>query len=113
MRIAYCVRINLNTHLEIRNPFFKVRYLMAEEIGLLKRVPLFNSLGGPELIEVTRRFHEESYEADEFLFFEGDPADKLWIGKTGQIKILKHSESGQEVILLVITPGQLFGAAGT
>jgi len=86
---------------------------MVEDIGLLKRSPLFKDLDEPALIEVARRFHEESYKADEFLFFEGDPADKLWIGKTGQIKILKHSESGQEVILLVITPGELFGAAGT
>ncbi len=86
---------------------------MAADIGLVSRVPLFKGLAESELREVARRFREEHFEADEYLFFEGDPADKLWVDKTGQIKMLKHSESGQDVILHVVTSGELFGAAGT
>jgi CRP-like cAMP-binding protein len=40
---------------------------------------------------------------------QGDPADQVWIVGRGEVKIVRHDEGGQEVILEVIRPGEAFG----
>jgi CRP-like cAMP-binding protein len=49
------------------------------------------------------------------LYCEGSPADSVLFLESGLVKICKHGEDGKELILEVITPGELFGelAIGT
>lgn len=49
---------------------------------------------------------------DEYLFFEGDPADTLyWVG-SGRIKLLKHSDTGKEMLLEIVSAGDTVGETG-
>ncbi|HLE28994.1 MAG TPA: Crp/Fnr family transcriptional regulator [Anaerolineales bacterium] len=78
---------------------------------LLARLPLFNGLTQAELSAVAPWFNESRFERDEFIFFEGDPATRFWVAKDGQVKIVKYGEEGKEIVLEVISPGELFGGA--
>ncbi len=81
-------------------------------LELLQRIPLFASLTADQIASFADRFRLEAFAADTFIFLEGDPADRLWVVQDGQVKIIKHSADGQETILEVILPGEMFGGAG-
>ncbi|MCO5222565.1 MAG: Crp/Fnr family transcriptional regulator [Thermomicrobiales bacterium] len=48
----------------------------------------------------------------EFLFFENDVATDAHFLLSGQLKIVRETEDGQEVILRLIRAGEMFGGAG-
>ncbi len=81
-------------------------------LELLQRIPLFESLTVDQIASFADRFRVDVFAADRFVFLEGDPADRLWVIQDGQVKIVKHSADGQESILEVILPGEMFGGAG-
>ena len=79
---------------------------------VLRQVPLFASLTDDQLAAAARWFHAETFALDAIIFLEGDPADRLWVVASGQVKIVKPTSDGQENLLEVITPGEMFGGAG-
>src|SRR5512136_3150497 len=79
---------------------------------VLRQVPLFASLTDDQLAAAARWFHVETFVQHSIIFLEGDPADRLWVVSSGQVKIVKHTSDGQENLLEVITPGEMFGGAG-
>ena len=80
-------------------------------VAILRQVPLFASLTIEQIAAVADQFHAETFQADQIIFLEGDPADRLWVVDTGQVKIVKHTSDGQENLLEVIAPGEMFGGA--
>jgi len=75
-----------------------------------RKLPFFSSLSQSELDEVVRPlFLEERFREDEFLFYEGDSPQGLFILRTGKVKIIKHSSRGKDVILRLIGPEEMFG----
>ena len=76
---------------------------------ILVRVPMFATLSADALVDISRHFVPTSYDVGEYIFFEGDLARRLYIVASGEVKLVKHSESGQDVILQVFTSGQVFG----
>jgi CRP-like cAMP-binding protein len=85
---------------------------MNSPADLLRHVPLFESLTVDQIALFADRFRVDVFTADRFVFLEGDPADRLWVIQDGLVKIVKHSADGQESILEVILPGEMFGGAG-
>jgi CRP/FNR family transcriptional regulator len=81
-------------------------------VEILRQVPLFASLTNEQLASAADQFHVHSFASDTIIFLEGDPADRLWVIHTGQVKIVKHTSEAQENLLEVITPGEMFGGAG-
>jgi CRP/FNR family transcriptional regulator len=81
-------------------------------LELLQRIPLFAALSADQIASFADRFRVETFAPDTFIFLENDPADRLWVVQDGQVKIIKHSADGQENILEVILPGEMFGGAG-
>lgn len=49
---------------------------------------------------------------DEYLFFEGDPADMLYLVVSGRFKVLKHSDTGKEMLLEIVSAGDTVGEIG-
>jgi CRP-like cAMP-binding protein len=70
--------------------------------------PMSDELRG----RMEKRLVRRSFERDEYLFFEGDPAEWLVFVAQGQVKMIKHSESGRETILATFGPGQIVGEVG-
>lgn len=81
-------------------------------VAVLRQVPLLASLTDEQITAAADWFHTEAFAPNALIFLEGDPADRLWVVAEGQIKIVKHTSDGQENLLEVITPGEMFGGAG-
>ena len=79
---------------------------------LLAQSTLFLPLSEEEQAEVARQFSPHRYEKDDYLFWEGEPAEWLVLVTAGQVKMIKHSESGRETILATFGPGQIVGEVG-
>jgi CRP-like cAMP-binding protein len=79
---------------------------------LLAQSALFASLSDADVRRVAQRLAQRRYEKDEYLFFEGDAAEWLFVVAEGRVKMIKHSESGRETILATFGPGQIVGEVG-
>jgi len=80
-----------------------------DRLEILKKALFFSSLSEVSLREVSRLFTEEKYKRDDYIFFEGDTPEWLHVVKEGRVKLLKHSDTGKEIILQIYTPGEMFG----
>lgn len=76
---------------------------------VLRRVPMFAGLPADVLEDIGPLFIRSTYRAGDYVFFEGDSAHRLHIVQAGEVKLIKHSEGGQDVILRVFSAGELFG----
>jgi CRP/FNR family transcriptional regulator len=78
-------------------------------VQIVKSVPLFLSLAQNDWEEVADMLIGRCYAKDAYVIHAGDPPDALFIVWMGQVKILRHSEEGRDVVLDVIGPGHMFG----
>jgi len=71
----------------------------------LKDVSIFRGLTTSErgLVEVALRI--KSFPKGDFLFTEGGPCERIFIVKSGRVKIFRTSSSGREQILEILEPG--------
>lgn len=58
------------------------------------------------------RLVRRSLARDDYVFFEGDPAEWVVLVAQGRVKMVKHSDSGRETILATFGPGQIVGEVG-
>ncbi|MEW6603005.1 MAG: Crp/Fnr family transcriptional regulator, partial [Nitrospirota bacterium] len=49
------------------------------------------------------------YKNNENVFVEGDPSDKFYLVAEGSVKVLKHTMMGKDIILEIMSPGDIFG----
>lgn len=82
-----------------------------DRLQILKKTHFFSSLPEPGLREINRFFSEERYQRDDYIIFEGDLAEWLYIVMEGRVKLLQHSDTGKDIILQIYTPGDMFGEA--
>src|SRR5688572_8670770 len=50
-----------------------------------------------------------TYRRGEVVFHRGDPGDTLHIVRRGRLKIVAPTDSGEEAVLTILGPGDLFG----
>ena len=74
----------------------------------LSKTPLFKGLTLPELEAIHTLSHLAQANTEEFFFFQGDPAEKIYILRTGRVKITQINAEGQQVLMRVIGPWDLF-----
>ncbi|MGE5073729.1 MAG: Crp/Fnr family transcriptional regulator [Anaerolineae bacterium] len=78
----------------------------------LRQVIVFQNASDEDLAYLLANSISRSVESGSFLFFQGDPADYLYVLTQGQVKLLQSNPSGQQVNLRTIYPWQMFGALG-
>ncbi len=78
----------------------------AEE---LQQSPLFRGLSAAQIHEVLRAARTRKLPRDSFLFEQGDPAATLYLLQTGRMRILQVTPEGQQVLLRLVTPGEICG----
>ncbi len=76
---------------------------------ILRRSSIFSSLNDDELSELADLAIEHSFVPNEFIFWDGDAPDWLYIVAEGKVKVLKYSSSGKEFIIAFFDPGEMFG----
>lgn len=78
----------------------------------LRQVSVFQNATDDDLKLIAQNSIERSIEEGEFFFFQGDPADYLYILISGRAKLIQTNPSGQQVNLRTIIEWQVFGALG-
>jgi CRP-like cAMP-binding protein len=77
---------------------------------VLGAVPFFSGLSPHELEGIDKRMVSLSWAAGDPLFTAGESADHLYVLAAGRAKLSQPTPSGQEVVVDLLTPGDLFGA---
>lgn len=77
--------------------------------GSEPKIPLLSSLPADAQAQLLPLFRSRELERDEYVFFEGDPAEFLYVVGEGKVKILKHSDTGKDLILQVLSAGDSYG----
>ncbi len=76
---------------------------------ILRRSSIFSSLNDDELGELADLSIERSFMTNEFIFWDGDAPDWLYLVAEGKVKVVKHSSLGKEFIIAFFDPGEMFG----
>ncbi len=76
---------------------------------LLEQTDLFRGLDRGALAPIRAEARLRAYAAREYLYFEGQPAEQLWVVRTGEVRTLRGSSSGRIMTLEYLRPGDAFG----
>ena len=74
-----------------------------------RRVQIFSGLGSEELTRIATHARSLRKTRGEFIYMPGDRADFVYILKNGRVKLSVLSESGKEIAIDIIQPGEIFG----
>lgn len=77
----------------------------------LRQFPLLSGLDETEARHVLAKARVVAVARGEHLFHHGDPARRIWLCRTGQLKLFRLSDSGQEKIIAIVNPGRSFAEA--
>ncbi|GAB3427873.1 Crp/Fnr family transcriptional regulator [Flindersiella endophytica] len=89
--------------------FVTARLSDAEVLAVLSRTTLFSALGAGELAGVAGSCLQRRVTRGQFLCYQGDPGDRLFIIATGLVKVVLTSEQGEELVLRTQGPHEVFG----
>jgi CRP/FNR family transcriptional regulator len=78
-------------------------------IETLKKSEVFSSLTNKELEAISTYFEELNFNKNEYIFHEGDPSEWFYLAAQGEIKVLKHTLVGKDIILELMSSGDIFG----
>jgi CRP-like cAMP-binding protein len=82
---------------------------LATKTDAISKVPFFEKFTSTDIANFEPYFQEHSYDKNQYLFWEGDPATIMFVIKSGRVKLLKTAASGKEMVLEVMVPGQICG----
>jgi len=80
-----------------------------DKIWHLKRFNFFTCLSQGDMIDFSKHAIEKRFKKKDMIFLPGDAGDKVYLLKAGVVKISKYSDSGKEIILGMVNPGEIFG----
>ncbi len=78
----------------------------------LRRVKVFEQAPDDDLFFILEHSIMRSIEEGAYFFFQGDPAEFLYVLTAGQVKLIQSNAGGQQVNLRTVYPWQMFGALG-
>jgi CRP-like cAMP-binding protein len=74
-----------------------------------ERFGLLDGLSEQQKQEVERHTRMVNVRRGQTVYLPGDPSDYVYVVKTGAVKIVGKAPEGGEVILALLTPGDIFG----
>ena len=77
----------------------------------LADLPLLSQLTDEQRAAVIKAGHEKSLERGEILFHEGQPSEAMFAVMSGQLKLVRYSPKGRELLVHLVNPGQTFAEA--
>ena len=75
----------------------------------ISKITFFDGLSKTELSKIEPYFHDYRFKRNQYIFWEGDPANKLYVIKSGRVRLLKTSASGREMVLEVTITSRTIG----
>jgi CRP/FNR family transcriptional regulator len=89
-------------------PRKKTKPLQTKTVTLAK-IPFFQDFTKEDMGHIEPYFQEYTFRRGQYLFWEDDPAARIYVIKSGRVKLLKAAASGKEMVLDVMVPGQICG----
>jgi CRP/FNR family transcriptional regulator len=80
-----------------------------DKLWHLKRFNFFTCLSMSEMMDFSRNAIEKRFAKKDMIFLPGDNSDKVYLLKSGVVKVSKYSDAGKEIILAMVNPGEIFG----
>ena len=84
---------------------------MPDDPNPLAELPLLSQLSDDQRSVVIGAGFEKSLERGEILFHEGEPSEALFAVMRGQLKLVRYSPKGRELLIHLVNPGQTFAEA--
>lgn len=78
--------------------------------SILHQTPFFQGLSPAKIAAVNEQFREFGYQPGASIYLSGEKAANLYVVASGQVKLLRHSMSGQDVLLDILQSGDYFGS---
>ena len=78
----------------------------------LRQVDVFQDASDADLQSILQNSNFRSIEEGAFFFFQGDPADYLYVLISGQVKLLQSNPNGKQVNIRTVQPWEMFAALG-
>ncbi len=75
----------------------------------LRQVPIFCMLEPKHLTILAEMTHLQHYRKGQMIFYRGDPGNAMYVLVAGSVKLTLPSETGSEVLVAVLRPGEHFG----
>ena len=85
---------------------------LEEASNFLKTLPIAKDLGEPSLEAMAHSGRFKYYEKGEYIFFQSDPSDKVFIVCSGKVSIVLESPDGREMVINEMRMGDFFGEVG-
>ncbi|MCJ7700116.1 MAG: cyclic nucleotide-binding domain-containing protein, partial [Anaerolineales bacterium] len=82
------------------------------KVEFLKQVFLFNEFDEDGLAQVAARLNSEFVQAGEVIFSEGDQWDNVYFVNSGEVRVTRKGEEGEETFLAIFDSGDTFGEGG-
>jgi CRP/FNR family transcriptional regulator len=76
----------------------------------IEQAEFFRALQPEQFARVKPLVREKVFERQRVIYFEGAPAERLWVVRQGEVRLYKSSSNGQITTLDVLGPGEVFGA---
>lgn len=83
--------------------------MTPEALAALSQTPFFQSLDTATISTVLQGFTLSQVSTTEYLFYQGDKAGCLFVLLSGQIKVIQNTPDGQQVVMRLINPYEIFG----
>ncbi|HKG46605.1 MAG TPA: Crp/Fnr family transcriptional regulator [Pyrinomonadaceae bacterium] len=83
--------------------------VFASQCHHVQRVQLFSGLEQSETTEIAAAACNLRKRRGEFVYMPGDQSDSVYVLRKGRIKLSVLSESGKEIAIDIIQPGEMFG----
>ncbi len=77
--------------------------------SVLRSIPLFAAMSDPQLDRLTAQANARRLPQGEAAFEQGDPARAFFLLLHGRLKVTQVTRDGQQIIVRVVHPGDLFG----
>ena len=77
---------------------------------IIGRLPFFRGLPTDEIRQINGLFVERGYTPGEIIYFEKIPARRLYVVADGNVKLMRHTVSGKDVLLEIFKQGEFFGS---
>lgn len=78
--------------------------------NILRHVPFFTMLSETDIERINQRFRDQGFEAGQPIYYAGDSATRLYVVATGKVKQMRHTLTGQDVLLDILAEGDFFGS---
>jgi CRP/FNR family transcriptional regulator, cyclic AMP receptor protein len=79
------------------------------ESDLFRESPILQGLAPEARRALTARLSRRRYRRNEVVFHQDDPGETLHLVRQGRLKILASAETGDDAVLTIVGPGEMFG----